>query len=185
MLAHALAGEENCDQDSIHAGFAANSDLLFFPVIADGILGFRLHDADAAINKVLAVAFDQKVQGFIDLLSLDCAYISLGVAIWAAVGRHAAYTPDMLLDRLRRNSRINAATLDGASLAANQSPVALKAEWLEGFSAAQKLMATIPYKTIGCLYLDQNGQPARGKTFDPAWVPHYGSDKGAWPKLGD
>jgi hypothetical protein len=185
MLAHALAGGGNCDKHSIHAGLVANSDLLFFPVIADEVGGFRLHAADAAVSKVLAAAFDQKVQGFIDLFCLDRAYISLGVAIWAAVGRHEANTPDMLLDRLRRNCRINAATLKGATLTEGQSPVALKAEWLEGFSAAQKLMTSLPYKTIGCLYLDQNGQPARGKTFDPAWVPHYGSVKVAWPKIGD
>jgi len=184
MLAHALAGEESYGRDSVRTGYATNSNLFFFPVVADG-RGLRLHDADIAVSKVLTLAFEHKVQGFIDLTLLDRTYISLGVAIWAAVGKHETYTPDMLLDRLRRNSRINAATLGGVSLNVDQSPVALKAEWLELFSAAARLIATIPYKTLGCLYLDKNGQPAQGKIFDPAWVPHFGSVKGTWPKIGD
>ncbi len=44
------------------------------------MLGYRLHDADAATNKVLAAVGRQMVRDFIDLMHLDRTYISLGIA---------------------------------------------------------------------------------------------------------
>jgi hypothetical protein len=169
--------------ESIRLDWAADSAFRFFPIVPDDVLGFRLHDADAATNKVLAAIGRQKVRDFIDLMQLDQTYISLGVAVWAAAGKDEGYTPQMIMQELRRNSRINPASMEGVILAHSQSPVALKAQWLERFTAAEALIASFPSDPLGCLYLDQNDQPARAKTFDPAWVPHYGSVKGAWPKL--
>ena len=75
--------------------------------------------------------------------------------------------------------------MEGVTMAHPQNPVALKAEWLERFAAAEALIASFPSEPLGCLYLDARGKPARGKTFDPTWVPHYGSVKGSWPKIGE
>jgi len=169
--------------ESVRLDWAADSAFRYFPVIPDDMLGYRLHDADAATNKVLAAASRQKVRDFIDLMQLDRTYVSLGVAVWAAAGKDEGYTPDMIMQELRRNSRINPVSLEGVTLVAPQTPVALKAEWLEKFAAAEKLIASIPAEPIRCLYLDCSGNPARGEVFDSTWVPHYGSVKGAWPKL--
>jgi hypothetical protein len=143
------------------------------------------HEADQAIETVLTTVGRVKVQDFLDLTHLDRTYISLGVAVWAAAGKAKGFTPEFIMERLRRNCRINPNSTEGAKLEHPFDPVALKKEWLECFTAAEELMATFPHEPLGCLYLDQNGQPARGKTFDPNWVPHYGSVKGAWPKIGD
>jgi hypothetical protein len=171
------------DRDHVRLEWAADSTFRFFPIVPDEVLGFRLHDADAATNKVLAAAGRDKVRDFIDLIQLDRSYVSLGVAIWAAAGKDDGYTPELILDQLRRHSRINPATLEGVKLAQPADAVALKKEWLDCLQAAEALTATFPSDPLGCLYLDQNGQPACGETFDPAWVPHYGSVKGAWPRL--
>lgn len=169
--------------ESLRLDWAADSAFRFFPVVSDEVLGFRLHDADAATNKVLAAIGREKVRDFIDLMYLDRTYISLGVAVWAAAGKDEGYTPEMIMQELRRKSRINPASMEGVTLASEQSPVALKAEWLERFAAAEVLFDSFPSDPLGCLYLDKNGEPARGKTFDSDWVAHYGSVKGAWPKL--
>lgn len=165
--------------------WASDSAFRFFPVVADETLGFRLHDADAATNKVLAAAGREKVRDFIDLIQLDQNYVSLGVAIWAASGKDEGYTPDLIIDQLRRHSRINPATLAGVKLATRSDAVELKKRWLECLASAESLIATMPPEPLGCIYLDQNGQPARGEKFDPIWVPHFGSVKGAWPKLSE
>jgi hypothetical protein len=169
--------------ESVRLDWGADSAFRYFPVVPDEVLGFRLHDADAATNKVLAAVSRQKVRDFIDLMQLDRNYVALGIAVWAAAGKDEGYTPDMIMQELRRNSRINPVSLEGVTLVSPQTPVALKAEWLEKFASAERLIASIPAEPIRCLYLDQNGEPARGKTFDPAWVPHFGSVRGAWPKL--
>ena len=169
----------------IRLDWAADSAFRFFPIVRDEILGFRLHDADAATNKVLAAVSRQKVRDFIDLMQLDRDYISLGVAVWGAAAKDEGYTPTTIMQELRRNSRINPATLGDVTLARPETALTLKADWLERFAAAEKLIASIPPEPIQCLYLDQNGQPARGEKFDSNWVPHFGSVKGAWPKIGD
>ena len=179
QAAISLAGE------TIRLDWAADSAFRFFPIVRDDVLGFRLHDVDAATNKVLAAVGRQKVRDFIDLMQLDRDYISLGITVWGAAAKDEGYTPNLIMQELRRNSRINPVTLGEVTLAQPETAVTLKADWLERFAAAEKLIASIPPEPIRCLYLDQNGQPARGKAFDPTWVPHYGSVKGAWPKIGD
>jgi hypothetical protein len=169
--------------DYIRLDWAADSAYRFFPIVPDEVLGYRLHDADAATNKVLAAVGRQKVRDFIDLMQLDRDYISLGIAVWAAVDKDEGYTSALIMEFLRRNSLINKATLDGVTLVEPETPVALKAKWLERFDAANRLISTIPKEPIGCLYLDRSGQPAHGDVFDPRWVPHFGSVGGAWPKI--
>jgi len=171
--------------EAIRLDWAADSAFRFFPIVRDEILGFRLHDVDAATNKVLAAVGRQKVRDFIDLMQLDRDYISLGIAVWGAAAKDEGYTPNLIMQELRRNSRINPVTLGEVTLAQPETAVTLKADWLERFAAAEKLIASIPPEPIRCLYLDQNGQPAQGKAFDPTWVPHFGTIKGAWPKIAD
>ena len=176
------------DGESVRLDWAADSAFRFFPIVQDEVLGFRLHDADAATNKVLAAIGRQKVRDFIDLIQLDRTYISLGVAVWAGAGKDEGYTPEMIMQELRRNSRINPVSLEGVTLVNPQTPVALKAEWLERFAKAEALMATFPPlpERIGCLYLDSNGHPARGDKFDPSWSPTSARSKARgrkWQRL--
>jgi len=169
MLAHELAGQPKQNQS-----FAAHPK---------ECLSDRFGQADAAIQLVLHAAGRQSVGDFIELMQMDRTVVSLGIAIWAASGRDKSFTPDFLLDRMRRNSIINPVSRNGVTLPNNQTPVTIKKDWLDRFAAAAKLIASIPFETIGCLYLNANGQPARGEIYDLSWVPHYGSVKGAWPKL--
>ena len=170
-------------EDYVRIDWAADSAYRFFPIVKDEILGYRLHDADAATNKVLAAVGRQKVRDFIDLIQLDRDYVSLGVAVWAAVDKDEGYTPPLIMEFLRRNSLINPATLEDVILVEPETPVALKARWLQRLEAAKQLISTLPQQPLGCLYLDRNGQPARGEVFDPGWTPHFGSVGGAWPKI--
>lgn len=163
--------------------WAADSAFRFFPIVPDEVLGFRLHDADAATNKVLAAIARRKVRDFIDLMQVDRTYMPLGVAVWAAVAKDEGWTPELMMQELRRNSRINPETLGPLLLVEPQNPVKLKAEWLACFARAEALMATFPPESFGSLFLAPDGQPARGEKYDPAWKPHFGSVKGAWPTI--
>jgi len=182
-LANEITKDSNRAASSTRATPAPDPALQFFPRVSDEAGGYREHEADAAIRAVLSAASRQYVGDFLELLRLDEKYISLGVAIWAASGRHKTFTPHWILDRLRRNSLINAASLNGLELPPYQAPVILKRDLLGCFGAAEKLVATIPPEPLGCLYLDRTGLPARGEVFDPSWTPHFGSVGGAWPKI--
>ena len=78
--------------------WAQNSAFRFFPRQKDDLCGYRLHDADAATNKLLALAGRSEVRDFVDILHLDAHYLSLGALAWAACGKDAGYPPDFLLD---------------------------------------------------------------------------------------
>jgi hypothetical protein len=175
--------EVSRDGESVRLDWATDSAFRFFPIVPDDVFGYRLHDADAATNKVLAAVSRQKVRDFIDLMQLDRTYISLGIAAWAAAAKDEGYTALSVMQELRRNSLINPATLGSVKLASRADAVALKSQWLESFAAAERLIATIPLEPIQCIYLGHDGQPARGEVFDPSWTLHYGSVGGAWPKI--
>jgi hypothetical protein len=177
--------EVTLDNEVVRLDWAADSAFRFFPIVPDEVLGFRLHDVDVATNKVLAAAGRQKVRDFIDLMQLDDNYVSLGIAIWGASAKDEGYTPKQILQELRRNSLINPVTLGQVTLTRPQTPQSLKADWLQRFAAAEKLIDTIPPEPIQCFYLDTAGRPARGGVFDSTWTPHFGSVKGAWPKIGE
>jgi len=58
--------------------WAQDSAFRFFPVQKDERFGYRLHDADAAVNKVLALAGRDEIRDFVDVLHLHRNYLSLG-----------------------------------------------------------------------------------------------------------
>jgi len=62
----------------------------------------------------------------------------------------------------------------------------LKERWLEASSAALELIARLPLNEVGCLYLDRTGKPVcpdpAGPDF-PKLTRHFGSLKGAWPRI--
>ena len=167
---------------SIRLEWATDSAFRFFPLVPDPLLGFRLHDADAATNKVLAAASRDKLRDILDLLYLNATYIPLGVAIWAACGKDEGLTPELILEQLQRNSRINSASMEGLDLAANFDPQATKANWLAALERARRSMAGFPALTLGCLFLDETGKPVREALFTN-WRAHRGTVKGTWPKV--
>lgn len=78
--------------------WAYDSAFRFFPVQTDDLCGYRLHDADAATNKVLALAGRSEIRDFVDVLHLHDTYLSLGALVWAASGKDPGFTPEFLLD---------------------------------------------------------------------------------------
>ena len=63
-----------------------DSAFRFFPTEPDPVLGFRLHPADLATNKVLAAAGRTVMRDFLDVIHLLETYLSLGALVWAASG---------------------------------------------------------------------------------------------------
>ena len=62
----------------------------------------------------------------------------------------------------------------------------LKESWLEASKAALELIARLPLDEVGCLYLDGTGKPVcpdPGSPEFPNLTRHFGSVKGAWPRI--
>lgn len=73
----------------------------FFPAVADDELGFRLHQADVAVNKVLCASRRREVRDAVDIVAIARRYAPLGPLIWAAVAKDNTTNPTRLVQSIR------------------------------------------------------------------------------------
>jgi hypothetical protein len=166
--------------------WAQDSAFRFFPVQKDAFCGYRLHDADAATNKMLALANRSEVRDFVDVLHLHQTFLSLGALVWAACGKDPGFTPEFLLDQVSRHTAYTQADVDRLQVQAPLDLKLLKRTWLDALSAAQNLVASLPVEEIGCFYLDSNQAPVNPDPYADAFpllIRHHGSVGGAWPTV--
>jgi len=166
--------------------WAQDSAFRFFPVQEDDHCGYHLHYADAALNKLLALAGRQEIRDFVDILHLHDSYLHLGAMAWAACGKDPGFSPGFLLDQAGRHVAYTQADMDRLNLREPLDLKSLKKRWLGALEEAQQLVDALPPDEVGCLYLDAEQSPV---TPDPAsgFIPlrrHHGSIRGAWPTVG-
>lgn len=77
----------------------------FLPLIRDEEWGARLAPADLAVNKVLAASGRKKARDFVDLASIGEHLCPLGPLVVAASGKPPHFSPQRILDEIRRNCR--------------------------------------------------------------------------------
>jgi len=77
----------------------------FFPLVRDAQWGARLHQADLAVNKVLAASGRSKARDVADLVAIGREYCPLGPLVLAAAGKPPNFSPRRILDEIRRHVR--------------------------------------------------------------------------------
>jgi hypothetical protein len=163
-----------------------DSAFRFFPVEADLELGWRLNFWDAATNKVLAFAGRSKIRDLVDVLYLHDQHLPLGALAWAAAGKDPGMTPEAIILWARRNAIYRQEELEDLQLASPITLPQLKSHWMEASQSALELVAQLPPSELGCLYLNATGQPVCPNPAASDFrklVRHYGSVKGAWPRI--
>ena len=166
--------------------WAQDSAFRFFPVQEDARCGYRLHDADAAVNKVLALAGRSEVRDIVETLHLHATLLSLGALAWAACGKDPGFTPELLLDQANRHASYTQTDIDRLHLREPLDLTALKGEWLAALKAARDFVTTLPPTELGCLYLDVEHHPVTPDAVSSAFpnlTRHTGSTRGAWPTV--
>jgi hypothetical protein len=168
--------------------WAFDSAFRFFPAQPDPELGYRLHDADLAVNKVLAGVGRLVIRDYIDLIHLHGSYLHLGALAWAGTGKDPGLSPLLILSELNRHTRYQPEDLAEVHLCAPVSLQTLKVNWLEMLRSARELVEALPTVDVGCLYLDATGQPVTPDPASPDMVRlrrHHGSLRGTWPRVID
>jgi hypothetical protein len=163
-----------------------DSAFRFFPVEPDPVLGYRLHPADLATNKILAAAGRRVIRDFLDVLHLHESYLSLGALAWAATGKDPGMSPLFILNELVRTSKYRQEELKAVELARPVSVVELKQELLGAVREAEELIARLPATEVGCLYLDAAGKvvtPDPGAAEFAGLTRHFGQLRGSWPRV--
>jgi hypothetical protein len=76
----------------------------FFPLVRDEEWGARLHQADLAVNKVLAASGRSKARDVADLVAIGRNYCPLGPLVLAAAGKPPNFSPRRTIDEIRRHA---------------------------------------------------------------------------------
>ena len=166
--------------------WAQDSAYRFYPVQADEQFGYRLHDADAAVNKVLALAGRSEMRDFVDILHLDDTQLPLGALAWAACGKDPGYTPEFLLEQAARHVAYTQDDLDRLALREPLDLRDLKRRWLAALERARALVAALPSGEVGCLYVGPDRHPVAPNPASDgfhALIRHRGRVRGAWPSI--
>lgn len=173
-------------EDRLRLDWTTDSAFRFFPALPDEEFGYCLHQADLATNKALALAGRSEMRDYLDILLIDRTYLSLGAILWAACGKDPGFTPALLLDQTNRHSRYQESDLKGEHLARPVDLRELKQQWLDARAQAECLFEQLPAEDLGCLYLDPDNQPVTPDPGGPDFLRltrHFGSIRGAWPKI--
>jgi hypothetical protein len=174
------------DGEPLKVEWAQDSAFRFFPVQRDQLCGYRLHDADASVNKALALAGRSEIRDLVDVVYLHETRLSLGTLAWAACGKDPGFTPEFLLDQAARHTAYTQADLDRLHLRSPLGLRDLKRKWLAALAEARSLVHALPPDEIGCLYLRRNRTPANPDPSSrgfPALIRHRGCVRGAWPTV--
>lgn len=161
-----------------------DSAVRFFPAIKDKVFGYRLHDLDLAVNKVLAMAGRREPRDYYDVIKLHQAGKKLAMLAWAAPAKDPGLTPELIVDEVNRNSNYAASELQAEF--ADAEPRAMKKVLLEATHEARELFATLPLDQVGYLYLDRRGHavlPDPDGVAEKRLVLHGAVVRGAWPTL--
>jgi hypothetical protein len=131
--------------------------------VRDEAFGYVLHPIDLAINKVGAAYGRREVRDIVDLLTAHERILSLGATIWASPGKALGFTPEGIIDEIRRNARYTDADFRRV---ASHPPID-------------------PTEKVGLLFL-QGGQavqpdPERLDEYDT----HAGRNRGHWPSSSE
>jgi hypothetical protein len=165
-----------------------DSPFRFFPVEPDLDLGWRLNFWDAATNKVLAFAGRVAARDYVDVLYLHEHHLPFGPLVWAAAAKDPGLTPELIVQFARRNSKYHASDFEDVRFSAPVDLRALKRTFLQAADDAESLFAGLPVAELGCFYLDAQGRPVEPDPSSDTFASlrrHYGSVKGAWPRIAE
>jgi hypothetical protein len=133
----------------------------FFPLVKDEEWGARLHQADLAVNKVLAASGRSKARDIADLVSIARNYCPLGPLVLAAAGKPPNFSPRRTIDEMRRHALSIPAEefLAVKGLPLDWTPELIRDEVVRQLDLADKYIMAAPADLVGILAVDKEGVP--------------------------
>jgi hypothetical protein len=165
--------------------WAYDSSWRFMPVVRSAEFGYQLHPVDLAVNKVLALAGRDEARDLLDTLHCHREILPLGPLVWAASGKDPGFSPESLLELLRRRGRVRPEELARLHLARPVDLETLKADWLAALDSAHGFVRRRRPEEAGALYW----APQQQRFVDPyapdigPALPHFGRPGGVLPRI--
>jgi hypothetical protein len=167
--------------ESTRLEWVVDSDFRFFPTIEDPDFGHVLHPVDLATNKIMAAAGRREPRDVVDLVTIHHEILPLGAVAWAAVGRSLGFTPEGLINEVRRLARYTAADFERLAIVPPVDPAETMRELRHALEEADAFVRRMPTDKIGLVFLKDGlaVQPDPDRLED--YVTHKGAHRGHWP----
>jgi hypothetical protein len=165
--------------------WVVDSDFRFFPTVRDETFGFILHPVDLATNKVSAAYGRREPRDVVDLLTIHERILPLGAAVWASVGKALGFTPEGVINEIRRTARYTEGDFRRIASDPPVDPAATMTRLREILGEAEAFVARMPTDKVGRLFLEN------GKVVQPdpdrleIYETHAGQRRGQWPTSGE
>ena len=161
--------------------WVVDSDFRFFPTVRDETFGYVLHPVDLATNKVAAAYGRREPRDVVDLLTIHERILPLGAVVWASVGKTLGFTPEGVINEIRRTARYAEEDFRRVASDPPVDPAATMTRLRELLSEAEGFVARMPTDKVGLLFL-KDGQVVQP---DPdrlrEYQIHAGQRRGHWP----
>lgn len=163
--------------------WAHDSAWRFMPPIKNPDVGVQLHPIDLAVNKILALAGRDEPRDFLDIIYIHKNILQVGALVWAGVGKDPGFTPESLLELIRRRGRYRPEDFNRLHLAQPIELGAIKAIWLEAIEQCDAFINSRPSAEVGCLYYSKEKSSFVMPRIGEEVSPHYGSPGGIIPSF--
>jgi hypothetical protein len=149
------------DSSSTVIQWMSDTRIRFFPLVKDEQWGLRLHQADLAVNKVLAASSRRKARDFADIVAISANMCPIGPLVMAAAGKPPAYSPQKIIEQMRWHAQ-------GISDDEYSAVKGLPADWTSQFIRAEvtrqlelteTYIMSAPVEVVGVLAVDADGTP--------------------------
>jgi hypothetical protein len=171
--------------DTTRLEWVVDSDFRFYPAQPDPDFGYVLHPVDLATNKIMAAAGRREPRDIVDLIDIHDSILPLGAVAWAAVGKSLGFTPEGLINEVRRLARYR--DEDFRRIASDPPVDADKVmrRLRQALEEADAFVRRMPTEKIGLLFL--NGDDAVQPDPDrlDTYVTHAGAQRGHWPSSSE
>ena len=139
----------------------SDTKLRFFPLVKDEQWGLRLHQADLAVNKILAASSRKKARDFADIVAITANMCPLGPLVMAAAGKPPGYSPQKIIEQIRWHAQSvpddEYTAVKG--LPADWTPRFIRDEVTRQADLAEKYIMSAPVDVVGILSVDAHGTP--------------------------
>ena len=171
----------SCEGESTRLEWVVDSDFRFFPTQRDEVFGYVLHPVDLATNKAMAAAGRREPRDIVDLVMIHRNILPVGAVVWAAVEKALGFTPEGLINEIRRLARYTASDFERVASDPPVDPVAVMVALKAALDEAEEFVSRMPSDKIGLLFLKdgQVVQPVPERLDD--YETHAGARRGHWP----
>jgi hypothetical protein len=169
------------DGETTKLEWVVDSDFRFFPTVRDEMFGYILHPVDLATNKVAAAYGRREPRDVVDLLTIHERILLLGTVAWASVGKTLGFTPEGVINEIRRTARYTEEDFRRVASDPPIDPTATMMRLREILSEAEIFVMSMPTDQAGLVFLKDGHvlQPDPARLGD--YQAHAGQRRGVWP----